>query len=392
MKVIYLSRYNSYHQKLDLYEPGQDAFFTFGMGQFIAREFINRDTGSFEFENWRSDLRISDYMEREVEGLKCRVFPSKNLPFIGEFSFDLLKELKSLSRKEKVVIHVMSVHVPVMYLYVLLTSNSNLVATHLGGANPYWQLKERKSPIGRLKAYLFYQLEKKLFLRSFNHLITPCKDEADYFDLIGRPHSHMPIFGISREEIFNIQDRLEARKRLNLPLDKKVLLQVGRAIEARGFDWIMDLIDYYQEKPDYHLVFAGISEEDEYYGALKEKNLSIIPYLNHTNLPDFYNAADLLYYLPHGKMDLAFAGTSYVPLEAMLCGTPVVSTTFHHFRDPEVHEVSRIPRSYEEVIPMIEDLLNAEIPRERVREIVIRNYKWEVVLDKFSAIYKGSDA
>ena len=390
MKVIYLSRFNSYHRTTQLYEPEAEGFFTFGMGQFIAREYINRQSEDFEFENWRADKRIFKYMEKDVNQLKCRVYPSKNLPFIGEFSFQMLRELRKLSRREDVVVHVMSVHVPVMYLYVLFARKSNLVATHLGGANPYWYLKERKDFIGKLKSYLYYQLEKRLFLRPFNHLITASRDEADYLDRVGLSNSHMPILGISRSEIFNIESKEEARERLGLPKDKKILLQVGRAIEARGFDWIMKLIEHYKDKDEYLLLFAGISKEDEYYEALVQAGAQMTPYLKHTKLPDYYNAADLLYYLVHGKMDLAFAGTSYVPLEAMLCGTPVVSTTFHHFRDADVLEVSRIPRKYEEVIPMIEEVLESNIPRERVREIVLRNYKWEVILDKLTHIYKAN--
>ena len=389
MKVIYLSRFNSYHRTTELYEPGAEGFFTFGMGQFIAREYINRQSKDFEFENWRADKRISKYMEKDVDQLKCRIYPSKNLLFIGEFSFQLFRELRKMSRTENVVIHVMSVHVPVMYLYVLFTGKSNLIATHLGGANPYWYLKERKGFLSKLKSFLYYQLENRIFLRRFNHLITPCRDEAQYFDRIRVSNSHMPIFGISRSEIFNIESKEEARMKLGLPTDKKILLQVGRALEARGFDWIMNMIEHYKDKEEYILLFAGISKEDEYYEALLKVGAQMTPYLKHTDLPDYYNAADLLYYLPHGKMDLAFAGTSYVPLEAMLCGTPVVSTTFHHFRDEDILEVSRIPKRYEDVIPMIEELLSSDIQRQRVREIVLRNYKWQVILDKLTHIYKG---
>ncbi len=389
MKVIFLSRYNDYHQDQPLYDVGTDEFFSFGMGQFIAQEYINRQSEEFEFENWRADKRISEYMEKDVNQLKCRIYPSKNIPLIGEFSLKLFRELRILNKREDVTIHVMSVHVPVMYLYVLFIRKSNLIATHLGGANPFWNMKNRKGFLGILKSAIYYQLEKRIFLRQFNHLITPCKDEAEYFDRIRVSNSHMPAFGISRSEIFNIESKEEARKRLCLPMDKKILLQVGRAIEARGFDWIMNMLEHYKDKEGYLPLFAGISKEDEYYEALLQAGAQMTPYLKHTDLPDYYNAADILYYLPHGKMDLAFAGTSYVPLEAMLCGTPVVSTTFHHFPDQDVFKVSRTPRCYDDVIPMIEEVLSLNIQREIVREIVLRNFKWQEILDKLTHIYKG---
>jgi glycosyltransferase involved in cell wall biosynthesis len=120
---------------------------------------------------------------------------------------------------------------------------------------------------------------------------------------------------------------------------------------------------------------------------LKDKGVFMTPYLHHTDLPDYYNAADMLYYLPHGELDLNFAGTSYVPLEAMACGTPVVATTFHHFPGDEVHEVSRIPKMKEEVIPMIEDLLAANVSRERCREVVLKHFSWDKVIKKYWDLY-----
>ncbi len=86
-------------------------------------------------------------------------------------------------------------------------------------------------------------------------------------------------------------------------------------------------------------------------------------------------------------MDLNFAGTSYVPLEAMVCGTPVVATTFHHFPGDEVEEVSRIPNRKKDVIPMIEELLAANVSRQRCREIVLKEFSWDNVIEKHWKLY-----
>jgi glycosyltransferase involved in cell wall biosynthesis len=118
-----------------------------------------------------------------------------------------------------------------------------------------------------------------------------------------------------------------------------------------------------------------------------EKNVFMIPYLQHSELPDYYNAADMVYYFLKDQENIDFAGTSYVPLEALACGTPVVSNSFHHFPGNEVAEVSRIPKIWEEVIPMIENLVNANVSRERCREIVLKHFSWNNVVEKHWEIY-----
>lgn len=236
---------------------------------------------------------------------------------------------------------------------------------------------------------LNYWLEKYVTLRPYDHFISICKPEVEYLEKLGKPVSHMTVFGISREDQFTIKNRQESRKKLGLPLDKKILLQVGRAYKIRGFEWVIDLVDHYQKKEDYFLVFAGINKSDEFYQPLKDKGVYMTPYLKHGDLPDYYNAADLSYYLLNSKVDLNFAGTSYVPLESLACGTPVVSTSFHHFPGDEVHEVSRIPKKQSDVIPMIEELLSANVSRERCRAIVLKYFSWDTVIEKHWDLYNS---
>lgn len=372
-----------------MYQPGTDEFFQFGLGQFIAQEFYTRGY-PIRFETWRMDQRIEKLMEKEIDGMYCRIFPSKKLRFagknLGEFSGEMASAMKIESENSDVIFHFMPNHQLVFHWYTRKISTCRIISTHLGGANPYWKFKNENN----WASYLFYLMEKYFMLRHYNHFTTMCETEAEYYKLIKKPVSHMPNFGISRQHLFTIQDRTESRRKLGLPLDKKILLQVGRAWEERGFDWVMDIIDYFQKKTDYYLVFAGISNTDKYYQVLEDKGVFMTPYLHQSDLPIYYNAADLLYYLPHGKMDLAFAGTSYVPLEALACGTPVVATTFHHFPGVEAKEVSRIPKVREDVIPMIEDLLFANIERERCRSIVLKYFSWDAVIEKYWKIYNQS--
>jgi glycosyltransferase involved in cell wall biosynthesis len=380
--VVFLSQFTLYNLDLRTYCPGSENFFKFGMGQFIAREFYKRNY-PVKFESWRMDLRIANIMEKEIDGVKYRIFPSKRIRYFGEYSNTLLSAFKNESGNRDVVFHFMPNHPVNYHFFARFVKHNTIVATHLGGANPLWKYNFQ----GSWKSLILYWFEKYYLLLPYNHFISICKPEVQYFEKLKIPVSHMPIFGISREELFTIKSRNECRIKLGLPINKTILLQVGRANENRGFRWIMNIIDYYKNKEDYFLVFAGINKTDDYYNALVEKNVFMIPYLQHSELPDYYNAADMVYYFLKDQENIDFAGTSYVPLEALACGTPVVSNSFHHFPGNEVAEVSRIPKIWEEVIPMIENLVNANVSRERCREIVLKHFSWNNVVEKHWEIY-----
>jgi glycosyltransferase involved in cell wall biosynthesis len=236
---------------------------------------------------------------------------------------------------------------------------------------------------------IFYFLEKYFFLKPYNVFISSCKTEVDYFRMLEKQTLHIPIFGFYGNEGLEMKDRNEAKLKLGITTKKKIILQIGRAIGARGFDWIIEFLDDPVLQNEFLFLFAGIDKEDEYYMELKKRGYEPLPYSAHNVLNNYYNAADVLIYLPHGEMDLAFAGTSYVPLEALFCGTPVVATTFIHFPGESKNLVSRTPEKKENVIPMVRELLSSEVERNLCRKTMMDEYSWDKVLPYYLKIYKG---
>jgi len=382
MKVIFIGSYTLYDKDIPLYDPGTDAFFLFGMGQFIAEEFYNRNY-PVTFENWRMDLRVDKVMEKELQGIKCKIFPSKRRRIIGECSKELENQIKLEAKKVDVVFHFMGTHKLYFGLLAHKIKQNTIICTHLGGANPFWKYKNENN----IRSLFYYWLERYILLKPFDHFISICRPEVEYYEMLHKSVTHMPIFGISREHLFTIKDKTECRIKLGLPLDKKILIQVGRADKIRGFDWILDVIDSFKENDDIFLIFIGLHKEDEFYPEIVKRNVYFKSYLNHGELSDYYNASDLLFYLINSKLELNFAGTSYVPLEALACGIPVIATTFHHFPGEEINEVSRIPENKQQVIPLILELLSANVSRERCREIVLKQFSWDTVINKHWELY-----
>lgn len=382
LRVIFINTFPLYGKDLPVYHPGTEAFYLFGMGSFIAKEFSKRRSPIL-FENWRVDRRINTPLKKMVKGITCRIFPSNQLRLLPDYSESLLEEIRRESSTGNTVFHFMGAHNLYFHQCAFLMKTNRVVCTHLGGANPLWKYRRN----GKLISYFYYLMEKQFFLKNYDHFISPAKQEVSYFQTIGKPVSHMPAFGIANEYLFRIKNRKACRRRLGLASDKKIILQVGRAEESRGFDWILEMVDCGQLGEDFHLLFVGVHQDDPYFIALKERGLDVVGYTSHEDLADYYNAADILIYLPHGEMDLDFAGTSYVPLEAMACGTPVVATTFHHFPGDEYGSVSRTPRNREEAADMIQELAHAKVSRGKCRKIVMRQFSWDTVIRRHLEIY-----
>lgn len=136
-------------------------------------------------------------------------------------------------------------------------------------------------------------------------------------------------------ESFQPLDRVEARRKLNLVQDKKILLAVGRLTEAKGHQHIIRSLPSLAPVHNVELhIIGGINPESDYSVTLKEqvaglglKNVFFHNGIPHEQLLYWYNAADLFCLASHGE------GCPNVVLEAMACGTPVVVTNVGAVKD-----------------------------------------------------------
>jgi hypothetical protein len=146
IKIVYLNTRCYYPQPV---LDNEKWFFLFGMGHFLAWEVIKKDP-EILVENWRADHSISKRKEKFVEGVMCRVFPCRERAKLGDFSLELITELKNQARQFRLVIHFMGIF---NYFYDCiiwsLRNRASIVATHLGGSDPHWryQRTDRKSVV-----------------------------------------------------------------------------------------------------------------------------------------------------------------------------------------------------------------------------------------------------
>jgi len=113
-------------------------------------------------------------------------------------------------------------------------------------------------------------------------------------------------------DVVNIQEKHNARILLGLPIDKKIVLFVGRAVAIKGVDLLLEAFD-----GSYYLVFCGPCSPTM-REAIEAKGARYFPPQPQSSLVQFYQSADLL------ALPSRSEGQGMVVYEALSCGCDVL--------------------------------------------------------------------
>jgi glycosyltransferase involved in cell wall biosynthesis len=130
-------------------------------------------------------------------------------------------------------------------------------------------------------------------------------------------------------ERFASGDGRRFRERLGIPADRPTLVHVGRIAHEKNIDFLLRMFArVVKSKPETMLVVAGEGPALEHCKSYVESlqlsaSVRFVGYLSRDReLPDCYNAGDLFVFSSKTETQ------GLVLLEAMACGTPVVSTAY----------------------------------------------------------------
>ena len=131
-------------------------------------------------------------------------------------------------------------------------------------------------------------------------------------------------------ERFRPQDRAEARRRVGLPVEGRIVLSVGHLVERKGFHHVIRAWPrVLAAHPDARLVIVGgAGEEGDFTAGIRRAiaqaavadSVRLVGPVGHEELGPWYAAADV-FCLASDK-----EGRANVLLEALASGTPVVAT------------------------------------------------------------------
>jgi glycosyltransferase involved in cell wall biosynthesis len=141
--------------------------------------------------------------------------------------------------------------------------------------------------------------------------------------------------GVDLEEFDINSSKEECRKKLDLPLDKKIVLYTGHLYKWKGVDVLAEAAKNLPENIDVYFV-GGVKEDvesfkDKYSGI---KNIKIIGQRSHSEIPYWLKSADLLILPNSGKEDISKYWTSPLKLfEYMASGTPIIASDLPSIRE-----------------------------------------------------------
>jgi glycosyltransferase involved in cell wall biosynthesis len=154
-------------------------------------------------------------------------------------------------------------------------------------------------------------------------LITVCQALKDSLLELGVPDEKVTVLrnGVDLEQ-FRPVDRLQARHKLGIAPDQRIVLSVGWLIDRKGHDIPIRAL---QQLPDVRLLIAGDGEKRRFLEELAAEQgvsdrVDFLGGVPHEEMKYYFSAADAL------VLASSREGWANVLLESMACGTPVIAS------------------------------------------------------------------
>ncbi len=219
-------------------------------------------------------------------------------------------------------------------------------------------------------------------------LLAVSEDVRDQMVAHGLPATridiHYPAVDSAR---FDIRDRSAAKAALGL--SGIVLLSVGNLTATKRQRLAIEAL---VELPEATLVVVGTGPEERRLRGLADDlgltaRVRFVGSIPNALMPTFYNAADMLVHCP------AIEGFANVRLEALACGTPVVTTAVGEARRLVTAAGAVIIVAPESAaIGAAVERLIAEAPRRAATRSTVLDYSWAKATDQLEAYLRAGIA
>jgi D-inositol-3-phosphate glycosyltransferase len=201
---------------------------------------------------------------------------------------------------------------------------------------------------------------------------------------------------------FSSCTRLASRNRLNINLEAKVILYVGRFDRRKGIETLVRAVGCNQvrQHPDLKLIIVGGSTPGRKNGKERERIEDIVNelglaeittfagHIEHQDLPDYYAAADVCVVPSH------YEPFGLVAIEAMASGTPVIASNVGGLKFTVINELTGLlvpPQDKQAFAQAINQVLSypawsRQLEKE-ARKRVESKFSWDGVAEQLEQQY-----
>ena len=257
--------------------PGEKALKKLVLNDWYAKfsKQIRKYNPEIEVECWapeKLDKKKSRFFDSDV---KFRMFPTTFSPIYAlDLSIPMLKELKKEIKKSKkqgykLIIHIHEIHNLHGLLIATLFGKQNLIVQHHGGSWPLKHVRQTKRYKPFFPLFLMGQLWENLVLKKVKCFYALSKDEMKYLKNVA-PKSKVKFqtMGIE-EEYYNKTTKKQAREKLGLDQNKKMLLFIGRINDIKG---VGTLLEAMKSLRNINLKIIGFGPQESKFKAFAKKN------------------------------------------------------------------------------------------------------------------------
>lgn len=250
-------------------------------------------------------------------------------------------------------------------------------------------LSARGSDINQFTGFKSIKPMLRYALSHAEHVISVCDALKQEMVALGINDDKISVIpnGVDTKQFYPV-DKNEARKKLSLPHNKKIILSVGSLIPRKGFHVILDALPkLVKTHSDIHLYIVG---EGAYRSSLEQqlKNLDLKQYVTlvgerpNSELKIWYSAADVF------CLASSREGWANVIMESLACGTPVVATNV--WGAPEILTSTNIgilsDRIPEALYGALKTALETTWDRKRIRNHV-KDRNWFTVAEEVKTLF-----
>lgn len=186
------------------------------------------------------------------------------------------------------------------------------------------------------------------------------------------------------------KDKFEIRKRLSLPIDKKIVLfaAANASDRRKGIDYLIEASHILKYKHDDLLfLIAGVGGDE--IAAKLALPAHVLGYVSAKNMPELYNAADL-FVTPSLQENLP-----NTIMESMSCGTPCVGFDIGGIPEMITHKETGYVAAYKDAADFAEGIeyvlygADSETLSAACREFVLKNYASAQIAKQYISLYNS---